>query len=487
MPHTTDAAARTPRGRASQFRPLRHYRTRPRSERRERRRERRHLAALLRTETVGGALLVIAAVVALMMANSPLAGAYTAARDWRIGPASLGLHLSIGSWTADGLLSLFFFLAGLELKREFVVGELRDARRAAVPVAAAVGGMAVPAVVYIVVTIGEKGAHVGWAIPTATDIAFALAVLAVVGRHLPSALRTFLLTLAVVDDLLAIIIIALFYTDHVDLALFGLALAAIAAFGALMQIRGRRGRSVGVTGWVVLPLLALVAWAAMHGSGVHATVAGVLMGFTVPVRSPRRTSRGRAADKNPADGHSGDGSSPVTAGYDAVRGAPRRQAPAIADRLDRALRPVSAGFAVPLFAFFAAGVTIGGLGGLRSAFENRITVGIVAGLVVGKAVGIFAATIITARLVRSPLLRWLAWPDLAGLAVLGGVGFTVSLLIGHLAFGGDAARAADVQIGVAAGSLIAAALAAAILGARNRHYRIKEAALAHTQPSNAAE
>ena len=478
MPHTTDTVAPTPPRRASQFRRLRPYRKRPRGERRERRRERRHLAALLRTETVGGALLVIAAVAALVMANSPLAGAYAAARDWQIGPASLGLHLSIGEWTADGLLALFFFLAGLELKREFVVGELRDARRAAVPVAAAVGGMAVPAVVYIVVTIGEQGAHIGWAIPTATDIAFALAVLAVVGRHLPSALRTFLLTLAVVDDLLAIVVIALFYTDHVDLALLGVALIAIAAFGTLMQLRGRSGRIAGVTGWVVLPLLALVAWAAMHGSGVHATVAGVLMGFTVPVRKPRRAPRRRALDGSADQGRDGDGRSTGTAEYDAVRGASRRQAPTIADRLDRALRPLSAGVAVPLFAFFAAGVTVGGFDGLRSAFENRITIGIVAGLVVGKAVGIFAATVVTARLVRSPLLRVLGWPDLVGLAVLGGVGFTVSLLIGHLAFGGDAAHAADVQIGVATGSLVAAAVAALLLGARNRHYRIREAALA---------
>lgn len=417
-------------------------------------------------ETVGGALLVAAAIFALIVANSPLARAYAAVRDFRFGPAALGLDLSVGAWTADGLLALFFFLAGLELKREFVVGELRDPRRAAVPVVAAVGGMAAPAVVYTLVTIGAPGTHVGWAIPTATDIAFALAVLAVVGQHLPGALRTFLLTLAVVDDLLAIVIIAVFYTQRVDLALLGAALAAVALFWVLIH----RARQLRTIRWVVLPLLAAVAWAAMHGSGVHATVAGVLLGFAIPVvgrRAPRRERR---------------------IGYDDVGGAARRKpprpqpqrrkAPAVADRLDRALRPVSAGLAVPLFAFFAAGVTVGGWAGLRHAYGARVTIGIALGLVVGKAVGIFVATVVTARWTRSPLLLILGWSDLVGLALLGGIGFTVSLLIGHLAFANQAQHAADAQIGVLTGSVIAALLAVGVLLVRNRHYRRSAATLA---------
>lgn len=420
--------------------------------RRARRKERRRITALLRAETVGGALLVAAAVAALVLANSPLAHLYGATREWRIGPARLDLHLSIGEWTAEGLLALFFFLAGLELKQEFAAGELRGPRRAVVPVVAAIAGMAVPAVVYVVITSGVPGAHIGWAIPTATDIAFALAILAVVGRHLPPALRTFLLTLAVVDDLLAIGIIAVAYTAHVDVAQLAIAIAAVIAFAVLIQ----RARRWWVTRWLLLPGLALLTWAAMHGSGVHPTVAGVLLGFAVPVL-------GRRA---PAPRRSGSAD-----GGDVVLGRERLPAPDLAGRLDHVLRPISAGIAVPLFAFFAAGVSVRGGAGLGAALESRITLGIVAGLVVGKALGIFAATMATARLVRSPLLRAARWPDLAGLAVLGGVGFTVSLLIGQLAFGTHPTRAADAQIGVAAGSFVAASLAALWLGVRNRHYR----------------
>ncbi len=393
--------------------------------------ERGRLSALLRTETVGGALLVVAAVLAIVAANSPLSDAYQRLRDLRFGPAALGLDLSVAQWTADGLLALFFFLAGLELKRELVVGELRDPRRAAVPVAAAVGGMAVPAVIYLVINAGNPGAEVGWAIPTATDIAFALAVLAVVGRHLPAVLRTFLLTLAVVDDLLAIIVIALFYSHGVQPWFLLAALVPIAVFGLVVQNR--------ITAWWVLLPLAVTGWALMHASGVHATVAGVLMGFTVPVR-PRRAGPASTVD--------------------------------VAERLDRRLRPLSAGIAVPLFAFFAAGVSVGGIEGLTSALGQRVTLGIAVGLLAGKLIGIAATTLITARLTRSTLLKDLAIPDLIGLAVLGGVGFTVSLLIGELSFGSAAQRSIDVRIGVLAGSLISALVAALILAIRSRRYRI---------------
>lgn len=392
--------------------------------------ERGRIAALLRTETVGGVLLVAAAVAAVAIANSPLAGAYQRLREMQLGPGALGLHLSVAQWTADGLLALFFFLAGLELKREFVVGALRDPRRAAVPVVAAIGGMAVPAAVYLAINAGRPGAEVGWAIPSATDIAFALAVLAVVGRHLPAVLRTFLLTLAVVDDLLAIIVIAVFYTREVHGWYLLSALAPIAVFGLAVQRR--------VTAWWVLLPLAVTGWALMHASGVHATVAGVLLGFTVPVRSGPRTG-------------------PVR--------------PDVAQRLDRKLRPLSAGIAVPLFAFFAAGVSVGGVAGLADALTDRVTLGIALGLLVGKTIGITLTTVVTARVTRSTLLGDLAPLDLIGLAVLGGVGFTVSLLIGELAFGAAGERSGDVRIGVLVGSLVSALLAALILGIRNRRYR----------------
>src|SRR3954447_9949910 len=290
--------------------------------------EARRIAGVLHKETVGGALLLVAAVLALAWANSPWAQSYADLRDTRVGPASLHLDLSLGTWAADGLLAVFFFVAGLELKREFVAGDLRDPRKAALPVAAAVGGMIVPAVLYVVVNLlADDGALTGWAIPTATDIAFALAVLAVISTHLPSALRTFLLTLAVVDDLLAITIIAVFYTSALSVTPLLLALLPLALFGVLVQ---RRVRSW----WLLLPL-AVLTWALMHASGVHATVAGVLLAFTVPV------VRSEAAG-----------------GPDA--------GPGMAEHFEHRFRPLSAGVAVPVFAFFAAGVTVGGLSGLAN-------------------------------------------------------------------------------------------------------------------------
>ncbi|MGY1713006.1 Na+/H+ antiporter NhaA [Geodermatophilus nigrescens] len=389
------------------------------------------IAAVLRRETVGGLLLLAGTVVALAWANSPWSGAYEALRDTRVGPASLHLDLTLGTWAADGLLAVFFFVAGLELKREFVAGDLRDPRRAVLPVAAAVGGMVVPAVLYALVNLGGDGLR-GWAIPTATDIAFALAVLAVISTHLPSALRTFLLTLAVVDDLLAITIIAVFYTSSLAAGWLALALVPLAVFGFLVQ---RRVRSW----WLLLPL-AVLTWVFVHESGVHATVAGVLLAFTVPV------VRSEAAG-----------------GPDA--------GPGLAEHLEHRFRPISAGIAVPVFAFFAAGVTVGGLSGLVESLGDRVALGIVAGLVVGKVVGIVGATWLVTRFTRAEFADELGWPDLVGMALLGGIGFTVSLLIGELAFGTGSERDDHVKVGVLVGTVVSALLAAVVLRLRNRRYR----------------
>ena len=384
------------------------------------------VAAVLRKETVGGVLLLVGTAIALVWANSPWAGGYEAVRDAEVGPDALHLHLSLATWAADGLLAIFFFVAGLELKREFVAGDLREPRRAALPVAAAMGGMAAPALIYVLVNLGTGNLR-GWAIPTATDIAFALAVLAVISTHLPTALRTFLLTLAVVDDLLAITIIAVFYTAQLSIGFLGLSLVTIGVFGVLVQ---RRVSSSGwwggrKTGWALLPLAA-VAWTLMHASGVHATVAGVLLAFTVPV---------------------GGGS---------------------AERFERRFRPLSAGVAVPVFAFFAAGVTVGGLSGLADSLADTVALGIVAALVVGKTVGIAAAAWLVARFTRAELDDDLSWWDVVGLALLGGIGFTVSLLIAELAFGAGSVRDEHAKVGVLVGTLLAAALAAVLLRLRNR-------------------
>jgi Na+:H+ antiporter, NhaA family len=399
--------------------------------------ETRRIAEVLRKETVGGALLLTGAVVALVWANSPLSDSYEALRDFEVGPSALHLHLSLGTWAADGLLAIFFFVVGLELKREFVAGDLRDPRRAALPILAAVGGMVVPALVFVVVNLDTgDGALRGWAIPTATDIAFAVAILAIIGSHLPTALRTFLLTLAVVDDLLAVSIIAVFYTTDVDLVALAATLVPLALFTVLVQ---RRVRSW----WLLLPL-ALVAWTLMHASGVHATVAGVLLGFAVPV------IRSDAA------------------------GGPEA-GPGLAEHFEHRVRPISAGFAVPLFAFFAAGVTVGGLSGFTDALTDPIALGIIGGLVLGKTVGIFGTTYLLARFTHAHLDSDLSWLDVLGVAMLGGIGFTVSLLIGDLAFGEGSQRDDFVKVGVLAGSVIASVLASVILRGRNRVYRSIEA------------
>ncbi len=392
--------------------------------------ETRRIAEVLRKETVGGALLLLATVLALVWANSPWTAAYVSLRELEIGPAALHLQLSLGTWAADGLLAIFFFVAGLELKREFVAGDLRDPRRAALPVAAAIGGMAVPALLYVLVNRG--GALRGWAIPTATDIAFALAVLAVVSSHLPAALRTFLLTLAVVDDLFAITIIALFFTSAVAVTPLLLAVLPLAAFTALVQ---RRVRSW----WLLLPLAA-TAWALVHASGVHATVAGVLLGFAVPVIRSERAGGPEAG-------------------------------PGLAEHFEHRFRPLSAGLAVPIFAFFSAGVAVGGLPGLGAALRDRVAVGIVLGLVLGKAVGVSVATFLVARFTRADLDENLSPVDVLGLSLLAGIGFTVSLLIGELAFGAGTPRDEHVKIAVLTGSVAAAVLASAVLRARNRTYR----------------
>ncbi|MFE5839723.1 Na+/H+ antiporter NhaA [Arthrobacter sp. NPDC056493] len=412
------------------------------------------IAAILRTETFGGALLLAATAAALIWANSPAAGAYFRLRDLELGYEPWDLQLSVGHWASDGLLALFFFIAGLELKREFVSGDLRRPSRAVVPVTAAVGGVAVPAIIYSVI-VWNQGAEAlrGWAIPTATDIAFALAVLAVINTHLPAALRTFLLTLAVVDDLIAISIIAFFYSSGLQPALLLAALVPLALFAWLAQKR--------ITRWYLLLPLAAATWVLVHASGIHATVAGVLLGFTVPVAASRRDRR------HPGSSAGGSITSGGTTGDGGGTG--------MAARLEHLLRPLSAGLAVPVFAFFSAGVALGGAPGLTSALADPVAVGIVAALVVGKAVGVFGATFLVTKTTRAQLDDGLKWVDVAGLSVLAGVGFTVSLLIAELSFGPGSAHDDHAKVAILTGSLTAAVLAAVVLKARNRHYRRLEA------------
>ncbi|MFI5584627.1 Na+/H+ antiporter NhaA [Amycolatopsis sp. NPDC051758] len=378
-------------------------------------------ARYLRTETTGGIILLAATAVALIWANSPLRDSYYALRDFRLGPEFLHLNLTIGDWAKDGLLALFFFVAGLELKRELVIGELSRFKQAVLPVVAAIGGMVVPALVALSVGWGTPGIDRAWAIPVATDIAFALGVLALTASNLPSSARVFLLSLAVVDDLGAIIVIAVLFTTGFDLVAVAVAVVALALYAFLQHRRVR-------TPWLYVPL-ALITWVAVHSAGVHATIAGVALGLLTRVR--------------PDEGEA--------------------EAPAL--RLEHRLQPWSATVAVPVFALFAAGISVSG-DSLGKVFTTALPLAVLAGLLGGKVVGIFGASWLAVKLKAAEKPRGVGWRDLGALSVLGGVGFTVSLLIAELALPGDTSELAKAAVLIA--SAVASLLAAVMLLKRSR-------------------
>ncbi|MEV7037504.1 Na+/H+ antiporter NhaA [Amycolatopsis sp. NPDC051061] len=378
-------------------------------------------ARYLRTETTGGLILLGAAAVALLWANSPLRDSYHALRDFRLGPEFLHLNLTIGDWAKDGLLALFFFVAGLELKRELVIGELSRFKQAILPVVAAIGGMVVPALVALGVGWGTPGIERAWAIPVATDIAFALGVLALTASNLPSSARVFLLSLAVVDDLGAIVVIAVLFTTGFDLIAVGVAVVALALYAFLQHRRVR-------TPWLYVPL-ALVTWVAVHSAGIHATIAGVALGLLTRVRADEGES----------------------------------EAPAL--RLEHRLQPWSAAVAVPVFALFAAGISVSG-DSLGAVFTTALPLAVLAGLLGGKVAGIFGASWLAVKLKAAEKPRGVGWRDIGALSVLGGVGFTVSLLIAELALPGDASELAKAAVLIA--SAIASLLGAVMLMRRSR-------------------
>ena len=374
----------------------------------------RWLGAALRNETTGGILLLAAAIAALLWANLDY-NSYSALKEFKVGPAELHLDLSLGKWAADGLLAIFFFVAGIELKHELVLGSLKDKAVAAVPIAAALGGMIVPAAIFAFFNAGQPTAS-GWGIPMATDIAFALAVLAVAGRSLPLELRAFLLTLAVVDDLGAILVIAIFYTAKLNFLALAVAVGGLFIFGMLQKKR--------VTGWYFYLPLAAITWAALHESGIHATIAGVAMGMLMNLKQT--------------------------------------------DDVLHVVHPISAGFAVPVFAFFSAGVSVVDMS-IGDVFGSPVALGIILGLVVGKPLGVVGTAFLMARFTRASLAKELSWWDVATLGLLAGVGFTVSLLINELAFGGTEADSMGT-LAVLLASTIAAVLAAVALQFRKRAY-----------------
>lgn len=386
------------------------------------------LSRYLRTETVGGLVLLTAAALALIWANSPWAAGYTSLRDFEVGPAALHLNLSIGAWAQDGLLAVFFFVAGLELKRELVIGELADRRKALLPIVAAVGGVVTPALITLAVGWGQPGIDQAWAIPVATDIAFALGVLALTGSRIPAGARVFLLSLAVVDDLLAIIIIATVFTTTIAFAWLVGAVACAAGY-ALAQ--HRRVTSP----WLYVPLAALT-WYCTHQAGIHATLAGVVLGLLTRVR------RDPGEDEAPAS------------------------------RLAHRIQPWSAGLCVPLFALFAAGVPINGevLGSLLS---DRLTLAIILGMFLGKIIGIFGVSWLTVRIGIASVPTSLGFRDVFALSVLGAIGFTVSLLVTELAL--DGAEQDKAKAAVLLTSLAASLVGSALLLRRGRVHRARTA------------
>jgi Na+:H+ antiporter, NhaA family len=388
----------------------------------------RNLADTLRAENTGAVLLLVGALVALVWSNSPWREAYAALGDVVVGPAALHLDLTLAQWATDGLLAVFFFVVGLELKREMVEGQLRRPATAVVPILAAVGGMAVPALLYAAVNLaGAGGRPEGWAVPVATDIAFAVAVLTVFGSRLPTALRAFLLTLAVVDDLLGIVVIAVFYSDGLQLGWLAAVAACVAVFAVLV-------RRASVPGWVLVPL-AVATWGFMHASGIHATIAGVVLGFTVPALSR------------------GDGTA------------------SRAERYEHVWRPVSAGVAVPVFALFAAGVALSP-SSLADAAGDPVAQGVALGLVVGKPVGIVLATVLLVKLTHARLDPSVRWGDVVAVSVVAGIGFTVSLLIGELSFEPGSSQAEHAKAAVLMGSAAAALLGALMLTWRTHRHAV---------------
>ena len=394
--------------------------------------------------------MMIAAIVAIGWANSPWKGGYEALWETNLDIA-LGhlahIDLSLRDWVNDALMAIFFFVVGLEIKRELVVGELRDPRAAALPAIAALGGMIVPALLYVAFNAGHAGSK-GWGIPMATDIAFAAGVVSLLGRRVPSGAKLFLLTLAIVDDLGAIVVIAIFYTS--DLSFEWLAIAVVAVVLAAWMKR------VDVRSLVPYAVLGVVCWYALHESGVHATLAGVAFGLVCPAWSfydPKRfPSSARPLVDQVAAAHDDDRLEETEHEQEvaSLRELDRLVTETVSplDRIEHSLTPWVSFLIVPLFALANAGVELGG------ATFGRIALGVSVGLVVGKTVGVFAATWLAVRTGIGLLPSSTTWTHMFGIAICAGIGFTVALFVAGLSF--DAAVLNDeAKIGILAGSLVA--------------------------------
>lgn len=378
----------------------------------------RPLQEFLHTETAGGALLLAATVAALIWANAPFGGTYT--DFWgahiTVDLRSITLDLALVEWVNDGLMAVFFFVVGLEIKRELLRGELASPRKAALPAIAALGGMIVPALVFLAFNLGREGAR-GWAIPMATDIAFAVSVLSLAGARVPLSLKVFLLALAIVDDLGAIAIIAIFYTD-------GLALGWLAAAAALLVLAYGFDRA-GIRHAAIYGAVGVMAWLAVHESGVHATIAGVMMGLLIP-----------------SDGSQGESASVVY-------------------RLEHILHPWTSYAIVPVFALANAGIALDG-GVIRDAASSPVSLGVALGLMLGKPIGIGLFALAAVKFGVASLPDGVRWSELASVGMVAGVGFTVSLFITGLAFT-DPVLVDEAKLGILAGSALIGAFGLLVL------------------------
>ncbi|MDQ4089505.1 MAG: Na+/H+ antiporter NhaA [Actinomycetota bacterium] len=393
----------------------------------------------LDTEASGGILLLIAALVALVWANSPWSASYQSLwhTDLTLTFGRYVLEGDLHHWVNDALMVVFFFVVGLEIKEELVHGKLRDPRTAAMPAFAALGGMVVPALVYVLVTAGGEGSH-GWGIPMATDIAFAVGVVALLGSRVPASLKLFLLTLAIVDDIGAIIVIGVFYSSGLQPQFLGVAAAVIIVIYLLNR--------AGVIGLAPYLVLGAALWLAMYASGVHATIAGVILGLLTPTRSylPATVARDWAADLR---------DEPSVQDLEAMRRM-ARHAVSPAERIAHILHPWSSFLIVPIFALANAGVAI-----QADAFDApgavAVTGGVMLGLVLGKILGIAGAAWLAARIGVARLPEGANWTMMFGIASVAGIGFTVSLFVAELAF--DAGPLQDAaKLGVLAASAVAA-------------------------------
>ncbi|BCG84095.1 Na(+)/H(+) antiporter NhaA [Mesorhizobium sp. 113-3-9] len=369
----------------------------------------------LDSEAAGGIILMVAAALALIIANSPLSGTYFSVLHAYLGP------LSVSHWINDGLMAVFFLLVGLEIKREMLDGQLSTWPRRVLPGIAAAGGMLVPALVYVAINRNNSAALPGWAIPTATDIAFALGVLSLLGSRVPASLKVFLTALAIIDDLGAVIIIAIFYTSGLSLAYLGAAFAVIAVLVVLNRMR--------VMTLVPYLVLGAILWVLVLKSGVHATLAGVALALTIPLE--RSAGIGHDLDHSPLH------------------------------RLEHGLHRIVPFVIIPIFGFANAGVSLAVLS--LGALIEPLTLGVAAGLVVGKLVGVLGSSALAIRLGLADLPAHAGWSHMLGISLLCGIGFTMSLFIGLLAFAGDVALQDAVKVGILAGSFIAAILGAAVL------------------------